>query len=355
MEWVETTGRTVEDAKEAALDELGVDESDAEFELLEEPRAGLFGRLRSEARVRARVRPTAPRSKDDRRDRRRRGRGNAGAAGTETDVPAAGSAPTPAGAEGTGARGGAETTGGAGTAARPSAPGRAVDTVAPSPDATSDAAAGSDGSGTGGESRPRRRRRGRNSASGPSRDERSTADGQDHIIPNPTDVEVQEVEGAEKVEVPLDEQGRVAKEFLDRLTEEFGLRASVKIVRPDEDTVDLELEGSDLGLLIGPKGSTLLAIQDLTRTAVVHRTGANNGRIHVDVGGYRRKRTEALVRFAQQVAAGVQESGARTVLEPMSAADRKVVHDAINGIEGVSTLSEGEEPRRRVVVVPADH
>ncbi len=60
MEWVETTGRTVEDAKEAALDQLGVDESDAEFEVLEEARAGLFGRLRGEARVRARVRPTAP-------------------------------------------------------------------------------------------------------------------------------------------------------------------------------------------------------------------------------------------------------------------------------------------------------
>ena len=76
MEWVETTGRTVEDAKEAALDQLGVDESDAEFEVVEEARAGLFGRLRGEARVRARVRPTAPRAKDDRRDRRRRARAN---------------------------------------------------------------------------------------------------------------------------------------------------------------------------------------------------------------------------------------------------------------------------------------
>ena len=70
MEWVETTGRTVEEAKEAALDQLGVDEQDAEFEIVEEPRFGLFGRLRSEARVRARVRPTKPRAKEERRDRR---------------------------------------------------------------------------------------------------------------------------------------------------------------------------------------------------------------------------------------------------------------------------------------------
>src|SRR2546423_9651233 len=72
MEWVETTGKTVEEAKDAALDQLGVAEDDAEFEVVEEPKLGLFGRVRNEARVRARVRPTAPRPKDDRRDRRRR-------------------------------------------------------------------------------------------------------------------------------------------------------------------------------------------------------------------------------------------------------------------------------------------
>src|SRR3954468_21048980 len=75
MEWVETTGRTVEEAKDLARDQLGVDEQDAEFEVLEEPRPGLFGRIRGEARVRARVRPTAPRAKVERRDRRdRRGK-----------------------------------------------------------------------------------------------------------------------------------------------------------------------------------------------------------------------------------------------------------------------------------------
>ena len=71
MEWVVTTGRTVEEAKEAALDQLGVDEQDAEMEVVQEPQKGLFGRLRAEAQVRARVRPTAPRPKVDRRERRR--------------------------------------------------------------------------------------------------------------------------------------------------------------------------------------------------------------------------------------------------------------------------------------------
>src|ERR1700738_197570 len=91
MEWVETTGRTVEEAKDAALDQLGVDEQDAEFEIVEEPRFGLFGRLRSEARVRARVRPTKPRPKDARRDRRGRHRstGTDGTAAADDETSAA--------------------------------------------------------------------------------------------------------------------------------------------------------------------------------------------------------------------------------------------------------------------------
>src|SRR5204863_4904582 len=93
MEWVETTGRTVDEAKDAALDQLGVDEQDAEFEVIEEPKVGLFGRLRNEARVRARVRPTTPRPKEDRRGRRRqkdqRRSGGGGGRSTATSAPAA--------------------------------------------------------------------------------------------------------------------------------------------------------------------------------------------------------------------------------------------------------------------------
>jgi spoIIIJ-associated protein len=336
VEWVETTGRTTEDAKEAALDELGVDESDAEFEVLEEARAGLFGRLRSEARVRARVRPTAPRAKEDRRDRRRRNRG-------ATD----GHAP------GDSSNGDTPTTG---EAAAPSRLDDSPATVAAAPRRTTpaDASAGTgspaaSAAGTGGEeagvtvassgeSRPPRAAGSRGAGAPTGQEER-------------TDSEPREGAG---VDVALEEQGRMAQEFLTELIGEFGLEASIDVVRPDDDTVDLQLTGSDLGLLIGPKGSTLLALQDLTRTVVHHQTGAGNGRIHVDVGGYRQKRTEALARFAQQVAATVQQSGTRTVLEPMTAADRKVVHDAITDVDGVSTISEGEEPRRRVVVVPAE-
>src|SRR5437764_12287091 len=94
MEWVEVTGRTIEEAKDAALDQLGVDEEEAEFEVLEEPKAGLFGRLRSEARVRARVAPTAARPKVERGSRRRgrKEKGENGDGGTEAPT---GEAPAP--------------------------------------------------------------------------------------------------------------------------------------------------------------------------------------------------------------------------------------------------------------------
>src|SRR5215217_9437594 len=78
MQWVETTGKSIEEAKGRALDQLGVSEEDTEFEILEEPRSGLFGRIKGEARVRARVRPTAVRPKLERRDRKK-ARDDAGA------------------------------------------------------------------------------------------------------------------------------------------------------------------------------------------------------------------------------------------------------------------------------------
>jgi spoIIIJ-associated protein len=155
------------------------------------------------------------------------------------------------------------------------------------------------------------------------------------------------------MDVALDEQGAVAREFLEGLVREMNLEADIDVVRPDEDTVEVSLHGTDLGLLIGPKGATLFALQDLTRTVVQRKTSASNGRLLVDVSEYRRKRRAALERFARQLAQEVGTTGTRKVLEPMNASDRKVVHDAINEIEGVSTTSEGEEPHRRVVILPS--
>ena len=80
--------------------------------------------------------------------------------------------------------------------------------------------------------------------------------------------------------------------------------------------------------------------------------GGARARIRVDIGGYRQRRREALAQFARAQAEGVIDDQTQRALEPMGAADRKVIHDTVNDIDGVRTISEGEDPRRRVVIVP---
>lgn len=157
------------------------------------------------------------------------------------------------------------------------------------------------------------------------------------------------------VDVPIDEQGELAAGFLRGLLEVMAAEATVvSTPAADGDSVELSVTGDDLGHLIGPKGATLAALQDLTRTVVQRRSGARTGRLYVDVGGYRARRRDALERFTRQMAERALAEGTRVVLEPMTAADRKVVHDTANTIDGISSQSEGEEPRRRVVIVPLD-
>jgi spoIIIJ-associated protein len=341
MEWVETTGNSIDEAKEAALDELGVDEQDAEFEILEEPKTGLFGRVRAEGRVRARVRPTAPRPKEDRRERRK-GRAKEGPAktadssdstakdeqtddGDVVDPVVTASAPP--------------------RRSRSPRPGTA-DAAAAVTDLPIDALGVGVVTDTVDEPRPGGRRA-RNGGNRPGGGDDSGRPGRPQQ-PRSTD----RAGDGPMVEVALEEQGRIAQEFLQGLLAQFGLTGDIAVDQPDEDNIELDITGSNLGLLIGPKGATLLSIQDLTRTVVQHKTGAGNGRINVDVGGYRHKRSLALANFARQVAEQVQASGERRALEAMSSADRKVVHDALTEVAGVETLSEGEDPRRRVVIVP---
>jgi spoIIIJ-associated protein len=270
VEWVETTGRTLDEAKDRALDQLGVDEDDAVFEIMAEPRPGLFGRVRGEARVRARIRPTHPRPKVDRRDRRRR-----------RESPASGSEPA----------------------------------------AVSEPPA---------EARPAR------PAKAPQQPKGTTVDND-----NTTDAPA----------VDPAQLGADAVAFVETVVANFGLEASV-VVEVTPEAVELDVQGDSVGVLIGPRGQTMIALQDLTRMAVQRRVGPDAPRLSVDVGSYRQRRHEALRRFAERVADEVLATGETRTLEPMSALDRKVVHDAINEIDGVSTTSDGEEPYRRVIVSP---
>lgn len=151
----------------------------------------------------------------------------------------------------------------------------------------------------------------------------------------------------------LQQQGEVAVTFLEGLVDAFGLEASVAVRALNEDAVEIAVTGDDLGLLVGPRGATLQAVQELTRTAVLRQTDLREGWVVVDVADYRQKRRGALEKFALQVAEQVTSTGTAVRLDPMPPADRKVVHDILNTVDGVATGSEGEEPRRRVVIRPA--
>jgi spoIIIJ-associated protein len=299
MEWVETTGKTIAEAKETALDRLGVADDDAEFEILEEPRNGLFGLIRGEARVRARIRPTEARPKQE----RRRGRGDR-----------------------SGSRADARTDAGNGAA---------DDTLAP---------AGTDVQPTRRPSEPRNRP-GR--VRGP----------REHLTDRPRRPRSDDEGGRSgrsdtAQDPPVDPAavGAAAVAFVEGLVDAFGLTGTTALSSSADSEFEVSVAGDDLGLLIGPGGRTLSAVQDLARVAAQRRLGDHETRLRVDVAGYRERRRAALEHFARTVAAQVVESGTPLALEPMPSADRKIIHDVLATIDGVGSHSEGDDPTRRVVV-----
>jgi spoIIIJ-associated protein len=155
------------------------------------------------------------------------------------------------------------------------------------------------------------------------------------------DYEDDEVDDEEKIDI--------ARQFCVGLLESFGLDGNVDAWVDDEAVLRVEIEGRDLGVLIGRRGRTLQSLADLVRT-VVQRQTVGRTRLFVDVEGYRAKRRSALHDYAVRLAKRVVESGVEVALEPMPAGDRKVVHDAVGSIPGASTFSEGEEPQRYVVI-----
>jgi len=153
--------------------------------------------------------------------------------------------------------------------------------------------------------------------------------------------------------VTVERQADIMEGFLQGLLEAFGAEGQVQREQIDDETIELAVQGEDLGLLIGPKGLTLQAVQDLARTVVQRREpGTHQGRVRVDISGYRQKRRLALARFVTGIAEEVARTGTAKALEPMGAADRKVAHDTVNDLAGVVTTSEGQEPRRWVVISP---
>jgi len=149
-------------------------------------------------------------------------------------------------------------------------------------------------------------------------------------------------------QAPIEEQAEVAASFIRGLLDAFGLEGEVT-TRIDDRVLYLDVSGEQTEALVGPKGSVMYSVLELSRTVVQRKTyGAP--RMRIDIAGYAERRREALKIYAGKLAAQVLEDEEEVMLEPMNAADRKVVHDAIAEIDDVRSYSEGEDPRRAVVV-----
>jgi spoIIIJ-associated protein len=149
---------------------------------------------------------------------------------------------------------------------------------------------------------------------------------------------------------PLVREGDVAGDYLERLLDILDVDGDIDL-DVEGDRASVAIVGGRLNDLIGPDGATLEALQELTRLAVAQSTGVRS-RLMLDVGEYRAKRRADLTRLAGETARRVSSSGQPERLAPMNPFERKVVHDVVASAAGVHSESEGEEPNRRVVVLP---
>jgi len=304
MEWIETTGSTVDEAKDRALDRLGIAEDDMQFEIIEEGSNSLFRLKRKEARLRARVKPVNTKPKFDRRQRNKKQ-----------------------------SRGGKNTNGSGDTKNNNSRKNVKKDNPRESNKKTFN------NNKTDKDAANARKKR--------DTDIKSTKKGS-----SKTDSEARNngKEAVKKNKMNLEEQSEITEDFVSGLLERMGLQARVVSSIEDNRAV-VQAQGLNLGLAIGPRGETVRAITQLAHTMIQRLSdGEAEGKLTVDIGGYRERRRTFLAEFAVNQANEVLEDGNPIALDPMNASDRKVVHDAVSDVEGVATRSEGSDYDRHVVI-----
>lgn len=160
-----------------------------------------------------------------------------------------------------------------------------------------------------------------------------------------------EDDGDEDEDDPLVEEGEIAGDYLEQLLDVLDFDGDIDLdVEGDRAMVSID-GGEDLQKLVGREGEVLDALQELSRLAVQQVTGERS-RLMLDVAGWRAQRRDTLSALGLEVAQRVKDSGYREELDPMTPFERKIIHDAVAGVAGVGSESEGAEPHRRVVVVP---
>ncbi|HEY5578596.1 MAG TPA: RNA-binding cell elongation regulator Jag/EloR [Acidimicrobiia bacterium] len=196
--------------------------------------------------------------------------------------------------------------------------------------------------------RRQRRRRGRQ------RESRSRGgEGESVTSPPATQAGAKQEKAPEEEAMPdvdPEDQAKVVEGFLTGLLNAFGFEGTVS-ARVEDEVVLADVAGEQTEALIGERAVILQALHELTRT-VVQRQTKQGVRLRLDIAGYAQRRREALAIYAQRLAEQVRQEGQEIMLEPMNAADRKVIHDSVADIGGVRTYSEGEDPHRSVILAP---
>ena len=168
-------------------------------------------------------------------------------------------------------------------------------------------------------------------------------------MPGVTEETKPAVSEADRIKL-LEREGDIAADYLEELLDIADLDGDLDM-DVEGDRAAVSIVGADLAQLVGQHGEVLDALQELTRLAVYRETGERS-RLMLDVSGFRADRRSTLVALAEETVAQVRETGASVSLKPMSPFERKVVHDAV-AAAGLTSESEGAEPRRYVVVLPA--
>ena len=299
MQYLDMTGRTEEEAVQKALRQLGLDRDDVSVEVLERAKSGFFGFGASPAKVRVTY----------------------GLEEEEPVIPAAPPQPAP----------------------KKSAP-----APEPKPERRSEPRA-EEKAEKPGEEEPVPEKSGGGSRSQRRRKNKESRQEKAPKAEQAESVQSQPVQPEDLGEPCDDEKARQIRAFLDGLLQHMGSAAEVKVYQPEKGRYKVILEGAKLGALIGRRGETLDAIQQLTNYSV-NRGSDKRVRIHVDAENYRLKREQSLQSLARKVAAKVVKYKRNVTLEPMNAYERHVIHTALQDVPGVTTYSMGTEPNRRVIV-----
>lgn len=149
---------------------------------------------------------------------------------------------------------------------------------------------------------------------------------------------------------PQTEEESIAAAFVSKVLTGIGVRGNISSYS-DEEAIYVDVTGKDVGAVIGRHGETLDAIQYLTNL-VINRHSESRQRVIVDISGYRKRREESLKSLAERTAEKVVRIGKSYEMEPMNAAERRIIHFALQDFPGVTTFSEGEEPERCVIISP---